>query len=275
MYQPAVFATGLAGFKLFERTVPRQLEAFGSSAEIKRDIAYFAENIAGAVTPEDLITDRRLLKVALSAFGLGEEINKRALIRKVLEGGSQSREALANRMSDPRWRAFAEAFGYGDSGGARTGKPGFAASITDRYRVRAFEEAVGVKDENFRLALNFRREAAEIAASPTADRNGWLKMLGQPPLRAVMEGALGLPRSLALLDVDRQVEIVRDKAREAFGSSSPGVFSRPEAVETAIRNFFARADLASGAISAAAPGATALALLSSASPAGLLLSNAL
>ena len=36
----------------------------------------------------DLVADRRLLKVALGAFGLEGEIDKKAFIRKVLEEGT-------------------------------------------------------------------------------------------------------------------------------------------------------------------------------------------
>ncbi|MEQ1931603.1 MAG: DUF1217 domain-containing protein [Parvularculaceae bacterium] len=273
MYQPAIFASGYAGFKLFERTTPRQMEAFSRSAEVKRDIAYFMEKIGEAATPADLVADRRLLKVALGAFGLGEEIDKRAFIRKALEGGTEARDAFANRMSDARWRAFASAFGYGDSAGAQTGKPGFAAGIADRYRERAFEAAVGATDENFRLAMNFRREAAAIASAAETDRAGWLKMLAQKPLRAVLEGALRLPKAMAHLDIDRQVAIVEDKARETFGSSSPAALASPEIMDKALRRFFVRADLATA--SANAPGSTALTLLSNASAASLLLSNAI
>jgi hypothetical protein len=274
MFQPAIIAGGYAGFKLFERAMPRQMEAFNKSAEVKRDLAYFMEKIAGAQTPADLVADRKLLKIALGAFGLGEEIDKRAFIRKVLEAGTEDREDFANRLSDPRWRAFAATFGYGDLRGAQTARPGFAEDIAARYRVRAFEEAVGASEENFRLALNFRREAAAIGLSGVADRTGWLKILGQGPLRAVLEGALGLPRTLANLDIDRQVAIVEEKARVVFGSSSPAALADPETMEKALRRFFARADLSAG-LSAAAPGATALTLLSNASAPNLFLSNGL
>ena len=50
---------------------------------------------------EALVKDRRLLTVALGAFGLDGEIDKKFFIRKVLEGGTEASDSLANRPYDP------------------------------------------------------------------------------------------------------------------------------------------------------------------------------
>ena len=203
-------------------------------------------------------------RLALGAFGLSEEINKRAFIRRILEGGTDSLEAPANRMPDPRWRRFAAVFGYGDIGGAQTAKPGFAPALADQFVKRAFEAAVGDQDEAFRLALNFRREVADIAASSGTDRSGWLKMLGQRPVRAVLEAALGLPASMATLDIDKQVGIVSARARAVFGADSPKAFGDATLVEKTLQRFFARREIEGGGLaSSSARGSTALTLLSS------------
>ena len=87
----------------------------------------------------DLVADRRLLKVALGAFGLEGEIDKRAFMRKVLDEGTIDPKAFANRLTDPAFRKLAEAFGFGNPGGARTNEAGFAAKIVAAYKIRAFE----------------------------------------------------------------------------------------------------------------------------------------
>ena len=70
----------------------------------------------------DLVADRRLLKVALGAFGLEGEIDKKAFVRKILEEGTADPASLANRLTDKSYYKLAEAFGFGDLGGARTGR---------------------------------------------------------------------------------------------------------------------------------------------------------
>jgi hypothetical protein len=254
-YQPVVPLPGIAGWRFLERTQAKQQAAFESGAELKREVAWFEENIASVKTAADLVADRRLLKVALAAFGLEGEIDKKALIRKVLEEGT-GEGAMATRMTDPAWRRIATAFGFGD-GEARTGSAGFAAGIVASYKTRAFEAAVGEADNDMRLALNFRREIATLAAG---EGGSWFAVLGSKPLRQVMEKAFGLPSQFSQIDIDKQVEILRDRAESLFGTDSLTVFQDAANVDKLIDRFLARAQIEAGA-GATGPAANALALL--------------
>jgi hypothetical protein len=258
-FQPAIPLSGVAGWRFLERTQVRQQAAFEKSPEIQRDIAYFTAKIASVATAADLVADRRLLKVALGAFGLDAEIDKRAFLRKVLEEGTTDVGDFAARLSDPAWRKFADAFGFGNPGGARTGDAGFAAKIVAAYKTRAFEAAVGETDNNLRLAMNFRREIADLAAQGTEGAS-WYAVLGSKPLRQVFEKAFGLPSAFVKVDIDRQVEMLRDKTGALFGEDTLAVFADPEAVEKLINRFLARAQIEQGA-AATGPAANALALL--------------
>ncbi len=163
-FQPTIPLAGIAGWRFLQRTQATQEAAFEKGAELKRDIAYFEEKIGSITTPAELVADRRLLKVALGAFGLDSEIDKKAFIRKILEEGTTAPTALANRLTDKSYYKLSEAFGFGDLGGAKTADIGFAAKIVEAYKTRAFESAVGDSNNNMRLAMNFRREIAELAA---------------------------------------------------------------------------------------------------------------
>jgi hypothetical protein len=254
-YQPVVPLPGIAGWRFLERTQARQQAAFETGAALKREVAYFEEKIASVTTAADLVADRRLLGVALAAFGLEGEIDKKALIRKVLEEGT-GEGAMATRMTDPAWRKLAAALGFGD-GGAQTGKPGFAPGIISAYKTRAFEAAVGEANNDMRLALNFRREMATLAAGKGGS---WYAVLGSKPLRQVVEKAFGLPSAFAQVDIDKQVEMLRDRADGLFGSDSLAVFQDAANVDKLIDRFLARAQIESGA-GATGPAANALALL--------------
>ena len=81
--------------------------------------------------------------MALGAFGLDGEIDKKAFVRKILEEGTTDPASLANRLTDKSFHKLSAAFGFGDTGGARTGEAGFAAKIVEAYKTRAFEAAVG------------------------------------------------------------------------------------------------------------------------------------
>ncbi len=258
-FQPIAPLGGLAGWRFVERTEATQRDAFARDPALSREIDYFKEHIGEAATPADLVADRRLLQVALGAFGLDDDIDKRAFIRKVLEEGVEDSGSFANRLVDKRYRQFSEAFGYGDAG-AQVDVAGFADDIADRYRMRQFEQAMGESDDDMRLALNFRREIATLAASGSSDTTAWLTVLGDTPLRTVLESAFALPDSFSQLDLDRQVEELRDRVGRLTGDDAVSGFSSPENVDLVLRRFFAQRAAENGP-SATTPGAAALSLL--------------
>ena len=255
-YTPAIPLGGIAGWRFLERTAEKQLATFEKSATVKREIAYFEEKIGSVTSAADLVADRRLLKVALTAFGLEDKIDQKAFIRKVLEEGTTADDAFAVRLSDPAWKNLSAAFGFGDVAGGKTGQAGFAATIVSAYKTRAFEGAVGDANANLRLAMNFKREIATLAAEGAS----WYKVLGSKPLRQVFEGAFGLPSAFLNIDIDRQREVLADKTDAAFGSGELSVFADPAVVEKMITRFLARAQIAEGP-SGTSPASAALALL--------------
>jgi Protein of unknown function (DUF1217) len=270
-FTPTIPIGGIAGWRFLERTQASQRAAFEKGPELQRDVAYFAEKIGSVTSAADLVADRRLLKVALGAFGMESEIDKKAFVRKVLEGGTTNPSSFSNRLTDKSYYKLAKAFGFGDTGGPHIADAGFAAKITEAYKARAFESAVGDADNNMRLAMNFRREIAELAAYGETGAS-WFNVLGSKPLREVFEKALGLPKQFGQIDIDKQAEILADKTAALFGKSTLDAFKDPAAVEKVITRFLARAQI-EGGITATTPGAGALTLLqgmSSGSSQGLL-----
>lgn len=257
-FQPQIPLQGVAGWRFLERTQPAQQAAFDKGPQLQREIAYFEANIGKIGSAEELVGDRRLLKVALGAFGLEQEIDKKAFIRKVLDEGTADPRAFANRLSTPGYRKLAETFGFGDPGGARTGEPGFGPALTAAYRTRAFEVAVGETNDDMRLAMTFRREIAELSRGP--EGASWFSVLGSKPLRAVLEKAFNLPKAFGQLDVDRQREVMRDKTRAMFGTSNLTAFQDAGNVQKVIDRFLVRAQIESGA-SGTTAASTALTLL--------------
>lgn len=261
-FQPVVPFGGLAGWQFLKRTMETQRAAFDTAPTRQRDLDYFREKIASVTAAEQLVNDRRLLSVALSAFGLDDDINNRFFIRKVLEEGTLDRGALANRLADSRYREMSEAFGFGNGLLPRTALSGFADEISQAYLRRQFEVGVGQSDQAMRLALTLERELPGIAARDVSDDTKWLTVMGNLPLRRAFETALGLPQSFGALDVDRQLVEFRDRAQRVIGVSSFADFLQPEKQEELTRVFLARAQITGGlGGGAAGPFSPALALL--------------
>lgn len=265
VFLPAIGVDGLAGWRVLQKTAPKQQEVFERSPVLTRNIEYFRENIASATTAEDLVNDRRLLTVALGAFGLADEVDKKGFVLKILEEGTEDSQAFAVRLNDPRFEALAQAFGYGNlDGGANIQRDAFREDIIARYKTMEFERAVGEVDNDMRLAMNFKREIAEIAASDEENDTRWFQILGNRPLRELVSTALFIPTEVAQLDLDQQLDIFSSRAEKVFGDASPSVFSDPEVIDDTIRRFFLNRQIENGP-SAATPGFTALTLLQTAS----------
>ncbi len=259
-YQPIVPLPGIAGWNFLQNTYDTQFDAFTSSPQIQRDTEYFSENISGITSAEDLIADRRLLSVALGAFGLSEDIDNRAFLQRILEDGTEARDALANRLADDRYAAFSDAFGFGPSQLPQTLFPGFADRIVDLYKAQEFEAAVGTQDESMRIALYAQRELANIANDGGSQDAQWFRIMGQPPLREMMETALGLPESFGQIDIDRQNSEFQDRARQQFGSDVLQDLVEPERLSQITTAYLARAQINSLGTSATS-GSIALSLL--------------
>lgn len=242
-FTPALPLTGYAGWVLLKRTMTAQQKAFTASPQIARDEEYFKAKIGQIKTAEQLVSDRRLLKVALGAFGLDSDINSKFFIQKILESKTLDPTSLANRLSDKKYLQLASAFGFGDYATPRTQLSTFPDEILSAYKTRSFEAAVGEQNDTLRLALNAERELGKLAAKSSSETTKWFSVLGDTPLRSVFEKALGLPTAFGQLDVDKQVEMIRQKAEAQLGSDTISQFSDATAVTKLIRRFLIRSEV--------------------------------
>jgi hypothetical protein len=239
-FTPVIPFAGLSGWSFLTRTMPAQKKAFDADPTLQRDEVYFRDNIAKADTAEKLVGDRRLLSVALTAFGLEGDINNKYFMKKVLEDGTLDDGALSNRLADKRYLEFSKAFGFGDFPIANTQLSDFPDKILTAFAERKFETAVGQQDDDMRLALNATRELGKLAQRGLSEDTKWFTALGSPPLRSVLQTALGLPSSFAGVDLDRQLAVLKDYSQKYLGSSDISQFAEPENVEKLVRLFLIR-----------------------------------
>lgn len=260
-YSPVLPLSGYAGWALLNRTKTVQTAAFNRSPEIVRDTEYFKANISKVKTADALVNDRRLLRVALGAFGLEDDINNKAFIKKILSDGTLSNTALANRLTDKRYYEMAKAFNF-DLGTPSTQISTFGDQIVTAFKERQFEKAVGEQDDKLRLAMNATREVAALAGKTSSEATKWFTIMGNTPLATVMQKALGVPKGVASLNVDQQLTIYQAKAQAVFGSSSVSQFADPAKMDQLVKRYLTRAQ-ADELISQTSSSSIALTLLQS------------
>jgi hypothetical protein len=259
-FQPVLPLTGYTGWGFLKRTMARQQAVQQSLPVQQRDETYFRDKIGKADTAEKLVNDKRLLRIALTAFGLEGDVNSKAFIQKILEGGTLKEGSLANKLADKQYLKLSAAFGYGDFSVPRTKISTFPDEILSQFRARQFETAVGNQNNTYRLAMNAEREIVALAGKSSSETSKWYSVLGNAPLREVMQTALGLPKSFSSIDIDQQVSVLKTKAEATFGSPNINQFSDPTKMEALVRRFLLQSEI-QGQTAASSPAATALALL--------------
>lgn len=241
-FVPALPLTGYAGWTFLKRTQAAQQKVMAAQPQLQRDEAYFRDRIAKVDSAAQLVADPRLLRITLAAFGLEGDVANRAFIGKVLSDGTLREEALANRLANKQYQKLSAAFGFGDFAVPRNKVSGFADRILTAWKARSFETAVGAQNGDLRLALNAERELADLAQRPLSVDAKWFTVLGTPPLRKVFETALGLPSSFATIDIDRQLDVMKDRARRQLGSDDLSVLAGPAGADGLVRRFLVRAE---------------------------------
>jgi len=181
-FQPIVPLSGFAGWSFLQRTLENQQSAFNASQTLQRDTEYFKENIGNITSAEDLVADRRLLGVALGAFNLGEDINNKFFVQKILADGTLDPDALSNKLADSRYQDFAKAFGFGD----------------------------------------FDIPNTQLSTFPDE---------------------ISLPTAFAQLDIDKQLEVFKEKAQDRFGTDKVADFQNEDLSEDLVRMFLLQSEI--------------------------------
>lgn len=244
-FQPIILGPGLVGWQFLQRTYESQFEAFNKTPQLNRDASYFLEEIGNVNTAQELVSDRRLLTVALGAFGLSEDLNNRYFIQKILEDGTGSSDALANRLTDDRYKRLSDAFGFGPSEIPGTLSSTRMSEVVGLFKTQSFEIAVGELDDAMRIALYAQRELDRLANDKISEDAKWFSVMGMPPLRAMFETSLGLPTSFGQVDIDKQLEIFQDRTKSVVGRSSVSQFASPQALKNLTNLYLAQSQIAS------------------------------
>jgi len=172
-------ATTTSTYLSIQNNLARYQKMVGNEPAAKTATAYYAANIGSVKSIKDLVGNYRLLSYALTAYGLGDQVNNKALVTKVLEGGvtnsdgSNNPKALANTLANANWAKFAKAFDFLGSGASSVTSSTAVATTEAAYGEQTLETQQGKQDVGVQLALYFQRVAPTIksAYSVLGDKN--------------------------------------------------------------------------------------------------------
>lgn len=158
-------STTTSTYLSIEQNLPRYQSMISSEPAVKTATAYYAANIGNVSSISDLVDNYRLLSYALTAYGLGDQVNNKALVTQVLQGGVTSSKALANTLSNPNWAKFAAAFNFVGDGASSVSTASAVSTTEGAYVEQQLETDEGQQDPGVQLALYFQRVAPTISSA--------------------------------------------------------------------------------------------------------------
>ena len=167
---------------------------------VARDIATFRAAVAAATSPAQLLKNPTVLKVLLTANGLGGQEQYPALAQQALLSNTKQSTALANTLPDSAWKSTASLYDFANQGLAVLQKPGVLDTLANVYAEVTWRNSLYATTPGLSEALSFRSSAATFT---TADQ-----ILGDPTARTVITTALGIPEQIAFQDIGAQEQAI-------------------------------------------------------------------
>lgn len=99
-------------YQQYARDMSRSLKQIAAEPEVKRDKNYYEQNIGKVKSADDFLKDYRLYSYAMKAGGLQDMMNSKAFMRKVLTSDLSDGSSFVNKLSDTRFRAFAQNYAF-------------------------------------------------------------------------------------------------------------------------------------------------------------------
>ena len=190
----------VADYQRITKDMSRSLSVTATKPDVSRETAYYLANIGKVTSVDDFLKDYRLFSYAMKAYGLSDMVYAKAFMRKVLTEGTQASDSFANKLSDPRYKDFANAFNFAVLGANATQTTAAQTGTTQAYVQQVMEEDAGNQNDGVRLALYFTRKASSITTP--------FQILADKALTQVVQTALGISPTTSASDIDMQAAML-------------------------------------------------------------------
>jgi len=170
--------------------------------QVSRDLQRFADVLARATTPEDVLNDRTARNVLLTANGLGASLDALGLAKRALLGDYTAENHPAQQLKDmtPAWLGTAQKYDFTASGLAKLRDPSALAEIRTNYTNIRWQEDLERRAPGLSFAMTFIKTGGDL------DRA--VEVLGNRVAREVVTGAFGIPRQIAFQPLETQIAVI-------------------------------------------------------------------
>ena len=186
----------LAALSAAESNQTKDVAQVSSEPGVARDLAAFTAGIASATSADALLSNPAVLKVLLTANGLGDQVGYPALAKQALLSNTSDTTSLADQLSNTAWKSTAATYQFATQGLSIIRQPSVLQTITNAYAEVTWRNSLDAAHPGLSNALTFRSEATTISSVD--------QILGDPILRDVVTTALGIPQEIAFQPLEAQ-----------------------------------------------------------------------
>ena len=180
--------------KLAEQNQTKDIAIQAKDPGVMRDLAAFTKDLNTALKNPDV------LKVLLTANGLGDQAQFTALASKALQADPADPKSLVNQLTDTRWKTVAQNYSLSSKGLAGLKDPKVQAQIASAYERVTWLNSLNQATPGLAQALQFKQQASSIK---NVDQ-----ILGDPTNFAVVLTALGIPQQVVYQGISGEEQAV-------------------------------------------------------------------
>ena len=186
-----------------EHNQTKEIASTAQQPQIARDIAAFNSAVAAAKDPATLLKDPAVMKVLLTANGLGDQLAYSALASKTMLSNVNDAKSLVNQLTDTRWKTAVQTYDFANQGLSILQNPKVISTLGNAYAEVAWRQSLDATTPGLSNALSFRLSAASITSVD--------QILGDPTLRTVITTTLGIPQQIAFQSLPTQERAINSQ----------------------------------------------------------------
>ncbi|MGE7371271.1 DUF1217 domain-containing protein [Neorhizobium sp. NPDC001467] len=133
-------------YDLVNRDLSASLKRVSNQSAVKREAEYYEANIGKVTTVDEFMDDYRLYAYAMKAYGLEDMTYAKAFMKKILDSDLSDDDSFANKLTDDRYRDFANAFNF-SAAGATAQSAAQIENFTDLYGTTMAQQEASVTTE--------------------------------------------------------------------------------------------------------------------------------
>jgi Protein of unknown function (DUF1217) len=186
-----------------ERNQVQDIKTTAAEPQVKRAVDSFTAAVGKVKSVQQLLADPTVMKVLLTANGLGDQATYTALAQKALTSDINDPKSLANTLTDTRWKSVVQTYDFANKGLSVIQNPKVIATIANAYAEVTWRQSLDATTPGLSNALTFRGEASTIASVD--------QILGDPIMRTVVTTALSLPLEIAFQPLEAQEKAISSR----------------------------------------------------------------